>query len=97
MRRHVLVSYDISDPKRLRKVYKILRGYGKHIQYSVFLCQLSERDETELKENLKDVIHHRDDQVIFARLGTVQSNTVERHVTSIGRKLVPLDLKDLVF
>ena len=97
MRRYVLVSYDISDQKRWRKVYKIVRGYGKHIQYSVFLCQLTERDEAELKEFLRDVIHHAHDQVIFARLGTVQSNAVERNVTSIGRDLVPLDLKDLVF
>ncbi|NLE47060.1 MAG: CRISPR-associated endonuclease Cas2 [Sandaracinaceae bacterium] len=26
-----IVTYDISDPKRLRKVFQILRGYGDHL------------------------------------------------------------------
>ncbi len=97
MRRHVLVSYDISDPKRWRQVYKIVRGHGKHVQYSVFLCQLTEMDEVILKELLRDVIHQSTDQVIFVRLGTIKSKAAERNISSIGRELVPLELKDLVF
>ncbi|MCL6632095.1 MAG: CRISPR-associated endonuclease Cas2 [Alicyclobacillus herbarius] len=97
MRRYVLVSYDISDPKRWRRVYKIVRGYGSHVQYSVFLCQLTAQDEVELRQMLLDVIHPTQDQVLFARLGSVQSNAVQRHVSAIGRDLVPLDLKGLVF
>jgi CRISPR-associated protein Cas2 len=31
-----LVSYDIRDPKRWRRAYRVLRGYGERIQYSVF-------------------------------------------------------------
>lgn len=97
MRRYVVVSYDISDPKRWRNVYKIVRGYGTHIQYSVFLCQLTDQDEAQLKQLLLDVIHHSADQVIFARLGSVQSKAVERNMTCIGRDFVPLDLKGLIF
>ncbi|GEO27311.1 hypothetical protein AAC03nite_30960 [Alicyclobacillus acidoterrestris] len=97
MRRYVLVSYDISDQKRWRKVYKIVRGYGMHVQYSVFLCQLTEKDEAELKQLLLDVIHQSMDQVIFARIGTVQANAAERNMSCIGRDFVPLDLKGLVF
>jgi len=26
-----LVTYDICDPKRLRKVYRLMRGYGDHL------------------------------------------------------------------
>lgn len=97
MRRYVIVSYDIGDPKRWRKVYKVVRGYGTHVQYSVFLCQLTEKDESELKQLLLDVIHHSADQVIFARLGTVQSKAAERNMSCIGRNFVPLDLKGLIF
>lgn len=97
MRRYVLVSYDISDAKRWRKVYKIVRGYGTHVQYSVFLCQLTVQDEVEMQQLLLDVIHQSIDQVIFARLGTVQSKAAERNVTCIGRDFVPLDLKGLIF
>lgn len=28
MRQRYLVTYDIGDPKRLRKVFKLLKGYG---------------------------------------------------------------------
>ena len=38
MRQSYLVCYDISDDKRLRKVFKTMRGYGDHLQYSVFEC-----------------------------------------------------------
>ena len=35
-------TYDICEDKRLAKVYKIMRGYGDHLQYSVFECQLTQ-------------------------------------------------------
>src|ERR1035438_4086458 len=31
-----LICYDICDDKRLRKVFQTMRGYGDHLQYSVF-------------------------------------------------------------
>ena len=41
MRTSYLICYDISDDKRLRKVFQTMRGYGDHLQYSVFECQLT--------------------------------------------------------
>jgi len=72
MRRFVLVSYDISDDKRLRRIYKLLRGYGERVQYSVFLCQLTDKDQIVLTEKIKDIIHHKQDQVILINLGAVE-------------------------
>lgn len=97
MRNYVLVSYDISDQKRWRKVYKIVKGYGSHIQYSVFLCQLTRQDEVELKQMLMDVIHQSHDQVLFARLGTATSNVITRNVSYIGRDFAPIDIKKLIY
>lgn len=37
---HFLVSYDIADPKRLRRVCRLLEGAGTREQYSVFLCNM---------------------------------------------------------
>ena len=37
-----LVSYDICDPKRLRRVARSLEGFGVRLQYSVFECPLDE-------------------------------------------------------
>ena len=41
MRRCYLVCYDIRDPKRLRRVNKVIKGYGESWQYSVFFCVLA--------------------------------------------------------
>ena len=41
MRASYLVCYDIADDKRLRKVFKLMRGFGDHLQFSVFECQFT--------------------------------------------------------
>ena len=33
---HYTVAYDITDDKRRNKVAKILKDFGKRVQYSVF-------------------------------------------------------------
>lgn len=43
-RRRYLISYDISDPKRLRSTFNLMKGYGKWLQYSVFVCDLSKAE-----------------------------------------------------
>ncbi len=47
-RRGRLVCYDIRDPKRYRKVYKVIRGEGDRLQYSAFRCRLDDRQVEEL-------------------------------------------------
>ena len=69
MRHTYVVSYDVSDPKRLRKVYKTMLGYGDHMQLSVFRCELNAREMVELRAKLRDVVHHSEDQVMFVHVG----------------------------
>ena len=49
----VLISYDIRDPARWRKVYKLIRGFGERVQYSVFRCRLSQRELAQLRWELE--------------------------------------------
>lgn len=72
MRQTFVVSYDISCPKRLRRVYRLMRGWGDHIQLSVFRCELNERELVELRRRLSDVIHTGEDQVLFVDVGPVE-------------------------
>ena len=81
-----IVSYDISDPKRLRQVYKTLRGYGEHLQFSVFRCDLSERQRVVLGGLLSDIIDHDEDQVMYVRLGPVDGRADEA-IETVGRAL----------
>jgi len=90
MRNSYLVCYDIADDKRLRRVFKIMRGYGDHLQLSVFECQLTRMDLARLEAELSEVIHHEQDQVLFVDLGPAEGRG-DRVITSIGRPYVSLD------
>ena len=72
MRRHYLISYDISDEVRLRRVHGTVRDFAEPVQYSVFLGRLSALQKAELIRRLAKVIHHEDDQVLFFDLGKVK-------------------------
>ncbi len=47
-----LVSYDISDNRRRRKIAKELENYGTRVQYSVFECNISDKKYAELYSKL---------------------------------------------
>lgn len=55
-----IVSYDVRDPRRYRKVFKILGGYGVSLQYSVFRCRLSDRELERLRWELAKVMDEVD-------------------------------------
>jgi CRISPR-associated protein Cas2 len=68
-RRHYLVTYDISDDKRRTTVYEILLGQGDHAQYSVFFCELSDRELVALRSRLRSSINAAEDQILIVDLG----------------------------
>ena len=45
-----------------------MRGYGEHLQYSVFLCELTPKLEGEMKEELEHIIKEDEDQVLIIPL-----------------------------
>jgi CRISPR-associated protein Cas2 len=84
MRQTYIVSYDISDPKRLRKVFRLMKGYGEHVQLSVFRCELTHRLLVELRARLGDIIHHAEDQVLFVDVGPEEGRG-GTSIASLGR------------
>jgi CRISPR-associated protein Cas2 len=84
MRQTYIISYDVSDKKRLRRVYKTMRGYGDHVQLSVFRCELTATELLELKGKLEGVIHHRQDQVLFVDVGPADGRA-RGSIRSMGR------------
>lgn len=79
-----IVTYDISDPKRWRQVFRVLQGYGEHVQLSVFRCDLDPVQVVRLRAALERIIHHQEDQVILLRLGPASPATL-REITVLGR------------
>jgi CRISPR-associated protein Cas2 len=69
MRHAYIVSYDIADPKRLRKVFKKMYGYGDHLQLSVFRCEMSKSDLIRMRAALTDIIKNDEDQILIVDLG----------------------------
>lgn len=63
MKSNYLVCYDISDPKRLSKVFRLLKGIGVHLQYSVFFCSFTWPQLKDIKERLNDIIHPGQDDI----------------------------------
>jgi CRISPR-associated protein Cas2 len=95
MRQGFLVTYDVADPKRLRRVYKIMRGYGRHIQLSVFQCELDPRERVELGVKLREEIHHEQDQVLFIDIGPVDGRGSVA-IESLGRAYVPEERRAVI-
>ena len=84
MRKTYLVTYDICEAKRLRRVYRVMLGYGEHLQYSVFRCELSAQELVEVRARLGEIIHHGQDQVLFLGLGPSDGKS-RRAFSPIGR------------
>jgi CRISPR-associated protein Cas2 len=90
VRTSYLICYDICDEKRLRKVFQIMRGFGDHLQYSVFECQLTASDLARCRAALAATIHHREDQLLFVNLGPAEGRG-ERVITALGKPNTALD------
>jgi CRISPR-associated protein Cas2 len=59
-----LVCYDIRDSKRWAKAYKILRGRGDHLQYSIFRVEITKVQLESLRWELSKVLVEDDDLMI---------------------------------
>jgi CRISPR-associated protein Cas2 len=77
MRSMYLVCYDICDDKRLRKVFKTMRGFGDHLQYSVFRCDLSDRERAEMIAAVDELIDHDVDQILIVDLGPPEGRAAD--------------------
>ena len=90
MRRCYLVCYDIRDPKRLRRVHKVLKGYGETWQFSVFFCVLKDIDRVRLQTDLEEQMNQKEDQAMILDLGPNEKEAREA-ATVIGQPLPEQD------
>lgn len=63
-----VISYDVSDDARRRRVYEALKDYGRRVQYSVFECKLEGRALAELEERLGREMDEESDSCRVYRL-----------------------------
>lgn len=90
MRRCYLVCYDIRNPKRLRRVHKVLKGYGEAWQFSVFFCVLKDIDRVRLQSDLEEQMNLKEDQTMILDLGPNEEEA-RKAATVIGQSLPDQD------
>lgn len=88
----MLVCYDISDPKRLRKVARTCEDFGYRKQLSVFLVRVSATDFVRLRTRLYDIIDLSEDQVLFIPL----TESGLQRMEAIGRPTDDYNKNDVV-
>lgn len=89
-----IVTYDISDPKRWRAVFKLMNGYGEWLQLSVFQCRLSRRRHAELVATLDEIILDDHDHVVMVDVGP--ADKVVPRVISLGKVFRPIEREPVV-
>jgi len=89
-----IVTYDIADQKRWRRVFKAMQGYGDWIQLSVFQCRLSARRRAELGSRMRELIKSGEDHVILVDVGP--ADKIDLAIESIGRTFSKIERRAIV-
>lgn len=93
MRHSYIVSYDICDPKRLRKMYKKMLGFGDRLQLSVFRCDLNDGERVLLQGAVLEIMNQKEDHVMIVDLGPSDS---ESRIEFLGKRLSMSDRTAIV-
>jgi CRISPR-associated protein Cas2 len=86
MRRCYLVCYDIREARRLRRVFRTMKGYGEHWQFSIFFCVLKEIERVRMQSALEGEMNLKEDQVLIVDLGPDEQGARAAAIT-IGQSL----------
>ena len=89
-----IISYDIRDPKRWKKIYKTLKGFGEWLQLSVFQCRLNKIAALRLEAAIRDIMDQREDHVLIIDIGPAEN--VQPKVHSIGKLFEPIQRRSLI-
>ena len=89
-----IVTYDIADQKRWRRVFKAMQGYGEWLQLSVFQCRLTRRRRQELETRLRGLVKNGEDHVLLIDVGSAYR--IELAVESIGKTFAKVERQPVV-
>ena len=83
-----VISYDISEPKRWRRVFRIMKGYGEWLQLSVFQCRLNKMRMLQLEAALRDEMNQIEDHILILDIGPAEN--MSPNVRSLGKHFTPV-------
>ncbi|MHB8811608.1 MAG: CRISPR-associated endonuclease Cas2, partial [Desulfobulbaceae bacterium] len=82
-----IITYDIRNGRRWRKLFKTMHGYGQWLQLSVFQCRLDRMRLLQLEEEIRTIVNQREDHVLIVDLGPAEQ--IRPKVRSIGMMFEP--------
>jgi CRISPR-associated protein Cas2 len=74
-----LICYDVRDPKRYRALYKVMKGVGRRIQYSVFRSRLDDRAMEQLRWRLARILDPTDRLLVVDLCPSCASRAISRN------------------
>jgi CRISPR-associated protein Cas2 len=83
-----LCTYDVSDDKRRTRLFNLLKDHGEHVQYSVFLRELSPMERTALARRGQEFLNHEQDQLLIIRVGPSGLDWTA-HLDCVGKHWTP--------
>ena len=89
-----IVTYDIADQRRGRRVFKTMQTYGEWLQLSVFQCRLTRRRRAELETSLRAVIKNGEDHVLLINVGS--ASKINPAIESIGKNFSKIERQAIV-
>lgn len=87
-RRRFLITYDVSSDRRRSRIFDTLRDHGDHAQFSVFFCELNDRELAHLRSQLAEWVHRDEDQILILDLGLAES-PLEHGLETLGKGYQP--------
>jgi CRISPR-associated protein Cas2 len=75
-----VIAYDIPDDKRRNKLVKLLKNYGKRVQFSVFEAMLDNNQVQKMIQRAKQLIDPKQDSVRVYRICA----ECEKNLTILG-------------
>lgn len=90
---NMIVAYDIADPRRLNRVARIMKDYGRRVQKSIFEVEASETLFMEMKRRAERVMELEEDGVKYFPLcercaGTLVAIGVSGELPDDGEYLI---------
>lgn len=80
-----LVTYDVRDPRRLRRVHEVVVDHGERLQYSVYVCDLTRQELVGLRARLRAQLNLSVDSVSIFDLGPASGQKATR-VEHLGHR-----------
>ena len=91
MRRRYLLTYDVADDKRRTTLFEALKDVGEHLQFSVFLCELTQAELERLRGFAVRTLHRDEDQLLIVDLGKAGAgrSALPEDIEAVGRAFDP--------